>query len=530
MAETTINALVDRAVAKAYADHPELFGGYDPAVMSQVFNTAMAELFPSQVALSTVSPDFESVMLQLATELSKDPVWYDFIQAGTGQTLLRFIAAGIAYDQFSIERALQEGFGHLASSDQSIYASAEQLGVRVTRVVPPRVTVRLTRTDVATILELSKFTLFAINDIPFFNRKRIVFPLDVAVLDVELIQGTLYTAELTASGQPYFEIELGDGTKDISDVDVYVTVGGEEWQRSVDNPWNFLEDEKVFWDSTSPNGNLVIKFGNNIFGAAPTINAPILVRWVRTIGEKAHSAISNLEVTYQGPSINTQLSGITISGVEKGRDMQDASFYALMAPHMRAAGKNAVRRSDYRRWAVEYPGVKDALFRGQAELGPNKRSMMNVIGVTLLTEIPLTDFAYDRFVEYIQSRGIYQCEFLRMDPVAHDMQIIADVYCNQRASLSSVQAKLTQQIQDLFSYRLGWLGYEIQLSDITDALEGVGEMGGLIEYVLIQSPSKEQIPVLANKASYVRLTNLQLNMHYSTRGNFAGRIDFDIPV
>lgn len=438
----TINSLVNIAISKAYADNPTLFGGFPEIVIRDAFANAIDALFPAKVELSTTAPDYESVVIQLTTELSKDAIWYDFNTAATGQALIRYIAAGIAYGQFSIERALQEAFPSTASSENSIFAITDLLGVRVQRVIPAHVTVRLTRTDTATLFELPRFTAFTINEVAFFTRERIIFPIDIMTIDVELYQGTLLQLEVASNGQPFIDIELGDGNKDISDVDTYVWVNDREWKRSVDNVWNFKELDEFFWDHTTPSGNLMVSFGSGLFGKVPPINSTIKIIWSRSIGEVGNYFATNLTVTYKGPSLPTQLTGVTVSNITGAKNMLNADFYSLMAPNARAAGKNAVRRSDYRKHAVEYPLVRDALFRGQAELGPKKRSMMNVIGVTLLTDVQLDSLEWSRFVEYMTNKGIYQCQFLRMDPAPVNMVIEADIFCSQKASLETVRQTL----------------------------------------------------------------------------------------
>lgn len=67
----TINSLVNIAISKAYADNPTLFGGFPEIVIRDAFANAIDALFPAKVELSTTAPDYESVVIQLTTELSK---------------------------------------------------------------------------------------------------------------------------------------------------------------------------------------------------------------------------------------------------------------------------------------------------------------------------------------------------------------------------------------------------------------------------------------------------------------------------
>jgi len=519
------NAVVDQAIAAAVAELPSVFDGVEIEVVRAALLNAIINATPKEVALSTTSPDYESVVWQLVADLSSHPVWYDTITTAVGQRLIGWIASGIAYGQFAIERSLQEGFVHLASAESSVYAGAAHLGVRVERMIPAEVRVQLTRLDKTFMLEIPRHTKFSIQQVPFFNRTAIIFPADSFVTDVVLTQGEVNSINLKGTGQPNQEYEVGDGTKDLSDSDLFVEVGGVEWKRSLRAPWLLDEEEPSFTDSTSPIGNPQVIFGNGLFGLIPRVDQPIKITWVRTSGEDGNYAQSNSVVSYNGPSIDDQISGVTQGPVIGGRDMQSADYYARMAPYMRAAPENAVRRQDYRRWAVAYSGIKDAMFRGQAELGPYKRSAMNIIGVTLLTETPWTEAQYITFFDYMQKeRGIFQCEFVRLDPSVIGVNIVADIYCTPRSSLAAIQSQLTAAIRDMFKPRLGWLGYEVYRSDIIDVLEGVGVAGGEVQYVKLAEPTKDV--TLANTASYIQLGSVTLNMHYTKRNSdFSGRLD-----
>lgn len=522
----TVNAIVDSAIRNVMTSNPSLLAGVNKVTLNTLLSEAITAAIPVELDLSRVSPDYESVLLQLSSTLGANSAWYDTIPAATGQALLRMIASGIAYGQFSIERALQETFIQHASADSSIYAATEMLGVRIKRVVPAKVAVVINRLDSDQYLEIPRFSRFIINDVPFFNRAILSFSPNTISINADLYQGVVNTTKLKANGEDNFEFEVGVGSKDISDTDVYVSVNGFMWERSEDRPWSFQRNETKWLDTTAPNGNVKIRFGDGIYGKVPTAGSSIEVNWVQTLGEQAHNAVAQADLTYGGVSLNTILTGHSLGPVSGARDMDTAEFYVQNAPHIRASNDRAVRKSDYRTIALQFPGIKDALFRGQSELGPKRRSMMNVVGVTLLTETGLvTDYLWDAFVAHMQERGIFQVEYIRLDPVQVNVALIANIYCVPGARLSEVQERLKLGIAELFKFKPGYLGYSIYLSDLSDTLEGMGVLGGIVDYIKIVQPIVDI--VMPSKYAYANLESVVLNMHYSERTSYAGRLDIE---
>jgi hypothetical protein len=290
------------------------------------------------------------------------------------------------------------------------------------------------------------------------------------------------------------------------------------------------DNKNTYYETTSSKLNIELMFGNTDFGAIPVSGAVINVLYAKTLGESANNTATNLQITWADMPSGIFVTGNTTGIISGGGNEKSPEFYSVMAPHLRAANNRAVRRSDYRAKAVEnYPEIKDALFRGQAELAPGRRSMMNVIGVTLLTDPVWSQGKFDRWAKDFNDRfAIYQCEYLKLDPTFITMDIDAIIYCRPDALLEDVRNKLIAILDEYFSYKLNSLGYPVYKTDISDILNGrnIVRPDELLEqqvnYVELGSTVVD-INVLATQV--VKLGTVNLTMKYTPRGGYTGRLD-----
>lgn len=521
----TINAIIKAALDYAYNQNSAFLVGLNRSNLELEMQAAFEAVVPTVLTLDSTQPDFEAVYLRLVQELQAKPTWLDIIPSGAGMTLLRNISAGIAYNNFGIERGLQESFPQIAFSDSGIAMGTRMLGVRLQRRIPSRVNTRLTRPDDGTIVTIPALSQFIIRGFDFFNRDQIVFnSFDVSV-NATLYQGTIRTLEGIAEGIPYETIEIGSENGQISNEDIYVKVSGVDWERRAVGMYHFLPQETSFFEDTLPNSNVEVVFGNGAFGAVPPLGSPVAITWVETEGLAADFPTIGLQISQKNAQSGIDVTGETLSNIYGGAEAKSLGFYKAMAPHIRAANNRAVRRSDYRAVALKYPNVVDALWRGQAELNPGKRNWMNILGATILTSLdtPWNNLQWDDFIAYMRENGIYQTEILRMDPTPVDIAISGKVYCRPQANLELVKNKLLTDVSTAFGPRLNALGYSVFQSDIADVLEGKNEYEELVEYVTDIVPSADA--TVSGPTQYVRVTSVTLEMFYTTRGGFTGRRD-----
>lgn len=534
MSNLTISKVVDQTVTQMFTDNPTLLAGQNKAIYTNALQAALVDIVGQDVQLSTTRPDYESVVLQLTKSLSADPAWKDIIQAATGQKIIGWIASGIAYGQFSIERALQEGILYSAKSPSGIRAITNMLGVRAQRKQSPYVTVTLTRTDTGTLLTIPAKSVFVIDSLPFFNRTSAVFQESQLSLQLQLHQGEQRTVEITSTGETFQKFEIGDGDSLVSNDDIEVYVAGTLWSRVTDAPWSLGVDSKSYFENTSNRGDMEITFGSGDFGRIPPSGATISINFIKTQGEAAHTTTSGRAVTWTTAPSGVTVTGETTTPVQGGGDEKSHTFYRTMAPHLRAANKRAVRRSDYRALATHYyPDIKDAIFRGQAELAPGRRSMMNVVGATLVTGTTWSSGDFEEWAnEFKDSLAIYQTEFLNIPPTVHTMDVTATIYCRQDAQLESIKTRLTSIVGDFFAPKVGSLGFSIYRTDISDILNGrdANNPDELLEQQVSYVELDQSLDdLIIESDAYIQLGNLNLTMAYTSRSGYTGRLDLVPP-
>lgn len=532
MSTNTINRIVVQAIDTLFEDSPGLFSGSDKTFFINSLQDAVTGIIGEEITLLKTEPDYEKVFLQLSQRLSQDPEWYDLIASATGGMLLRAVCAGIAYSQFAIERAVQETFLHAASSDNSIYAATRMLGVRPRRRLPAIVEVDLTRDDSVGIVIIPKLSQFTVGNIKFYNRKQITFQRGQLATTANLYQGQVVTEELTSTGQTFQSFELGLGNDSIADSDFRVLVDNEEWSVNQLGLWSIGKNATEYYETTSASKNLSIHFGNFSFGRIPARGAIIRVSYVETLGFEGNIPAADLEVSLDDDIEDVDVIGRTTSNAYGGDASKTTDYYKQLAPHHFSSKNRAVRRSDYRALATEQSGVEDALFRGQAELAPRRRSMMNVIGVTLLTTTEWSEGQFNSWARtFKEDYAIYQCDFLNIPAENNVVDITATVYCRYDADLKEVKDRLESTIGAFFEPKLGHLGFSIYRTDITDILNGRDvnnpdeKLEQTIEYVVLDNPLTDFI--FEDSTKYASLGKLNLTVEYTSRGGFSGRQDLN---
>ena len=129
----------------------------------------------SNVELSTVKPDPESILLQMQLFLQDKSSWVDMQTSSTGETILELLSAVGGMNQFGLEGAFRDAFISTAARESAVYAAARFLGVHINRKYPAGVDVLLTRNNAMVSTVIPRFTQFQINGSLFFNRDPLMF-------------------------------------------------------------------------------------------------------------------------------------------------------------------------------------------------------------------------------------------------------------------------------------------------------------------------------------------------------------------
>lgn len=436
----------------------------------------------ADINLSTVSPDHADLVAQLEAELQTRDSWKDRITSSTGQTLIEFIAAIGAYDQFSIESAFHEVFPESAKNANSIYAASEFLGVRVNRKLGATVSVSLTATAPVTIPVFSQFLgggTFWYNKTPLnVTTTPTTFTLNEGKIVQITTPGLGTDFQSFVSQETDFVVHDQDVLVKINSVNQFVSTSGLWMRPSLDGVQN----------KTLPDGRLQLLFGNAIYGSKPSSTDSIEITYVVTKGTDAN----NLPVL--GRPVNLE-SDPTVAGTfttlpSGGSSQSPFLVYKNIAASLFGSFDSSVTAAQYKRLPLQYPGVIDAAVFAQREINPNALAFMNLMKVCLLTTTPMTTPQFAAFEAFFREKTMASTRIIRQDPIAVPIDVEAEVFCANFSNLSEIKTKVEAAVTALLTPRQGIIGLDIYRSDIYNAIRSADAN---IRYVRLLAPTTDVI-------------------------------------
>lgn len=489
----------------------------------------MASSLIEKYSLTPVTPDFDDIYEQIQgilTSQAETPTsgaWTEALEVATGSFILRVMASVTADNAFALERTLHEVYLDTARRPSSIYRAARSEGVHILRKTPASVLVQLTRTiDVnTTTVTIPEYTAFQVGGSYFFNRNKIVFAMGVNTVQATLHNGLLVNQDFTSTGEAWQTYVIGQKDFSVSDADLFAIVGSSNdiWNKTTKGLWEYSGDDKIFYENTTPNGQVEIKFGNNIHGAIPPANERIRFRYVAVTDNdaslQASIPIASPVLTQGYPDI----VGATLSIPSGHIDERDPEFYRIMAPSMNDADPILSTRDNYRAVAVQYPGVLDAVFRGQAEINPSDLRWMNGVSACLLTATPWGDSDFNQFVNYMHNNGNSTLHLYREDPIESFVDLELTIYVVNRAELNTVKNQAESILKSIFAKQLGSLGKKYAITDLGFTLKDkiTDPYGNLVTYVDFHKPT---VNISNPRNQYSSIRNLKIDVKYDTSDRF----------
>lgn len=466
--------------------------------------------------LSSVHPDYESLLSQLQLYLRQKSTWLDTVDSGAGETLLEAVAAIGEFNQLGIELAYREAFLETANRKSSVYAITRMLGVRINRKSPSSVVTVLTRSPLTTSYTLKSYTQFDIAGTLFFNRQPIVFPANADQVECTLYQGEVKTLSVDSTAAQFREIYIPESDFNVSDFDVVVDVVNpslgttERWDNTYEGIWAADAGDKVFYDTTSANGSAIVMLGDGTHGALPPIGTEIQITYVLTKGSEGNNGVMPLPVK----SINTSeiLAGSTQSPIVGGDDNKSYTYYKRQAPYIYRAKKRAVIANDYSAITLDYPNVASVVVHAQRDIAPSDLRWMNLIRICILPKDTdsFNSSQWDDYETYLRRFNHFGFDIQRYNPT----KIECDIYCkiamkpNQVDSV--VKNECAKKIQALFA-KENTIGKRKSISDISNACRSTGK----VDYVIVVTPTTDL--VCPTPYSWYSLRNLTMDVFYTER-------------
>ena len=465
------------------------------------------------VTLSTVKPNFEQINSQLQAYVSNKASWLSLSKSSTGTLLLDVISMVGEYDQYSIMAALRETNLDTPHLPESIYTNCRFLGVRLERKVPAGCQVTLQNSDLGlTFLEIPAFSQFEIEGTKYFNRESILFNNPGVIQTVYLYQGEIKTATFTATGLDYqtYKLEETDPWS-ISNNDIKCWVGDVEFTRSLEPVFQFGMGDTKFYENSLPDGNVECKFGTSIYGIAPTSGETITFKYAVTAGLEGNNSISDLKVTCSDYS---SVVGETLTNSYGGGNQPSVKYYQLLGPASGASNGRGINREDFKALVAKYPKVKDCQVYGQAEIAPNNKSWMNVVGLMLLTEDDFSQSDFNNLVTYLKANSIFGFQYKWYKPEPVYVAIKVTCYMKTGSNLTVAQQTITEALKSYTDPQLGSLGKSLYASDVEDII--FAAQPTQTDYIVKETP---QIDYVINQNQYIVVTDLDVKVEYSDRDN-----------
>jgi len=439
----------------------------------------------SNLQLSTINPDFDSIKSQIRNYLSSKDSWKNTVDAPIADSVIDVLASIAVLDQVKIIRAVQERFQETAQSTRSIYSIADASGVRLTRKTPAECLVTLMSSATSSTV-IPAYSTFEYSGVFFFNRDSITVPPGLPTT-VTLYQGQVVVNQSSGLGEDYATFVTPESDFSVSDTDIVVTINSTNIGRVTDGIWT-LYDTPGFQDRTLPDGRACIIFGNTLVGSRPSALDTVFITYVVTLGLDANSLdlINKIVTLYSDASI----TGTIVTSLHGGRNQDSAIWYKnLSAPNF-GTFNSAVTKTQYISTALQYPGVIDAVTTSQRESNPYSLAWMNTIKINLLTSSTWSNSEKSAFITYMENRSSYTTKIRLETPTARLVDVVASVFCYPWANISQVKLDVETAIQKLFQLRSGILGYDFYRSDISEAIRSSNSG---IEYFELASPLSDII-------------------------------------
>lgn len=446
---------------------------------------------PVKIDIAQITPDYVGIRDALFSILGKRSAWTGDLTTQTGTTLIDMIATVATHAQVKLLRYAQDAYPETALSLRALYALAAKSGAPIRRKTAASATVSVT--SLVSDVGVAAYTQFTGAGF-WFNRDAVFIPANptndpAKYVTFEVYQGELRTVN-TVGGSGDFQV-FRPAEQDflISNDDIVVKANGNDVPVVDDSLYNY-KNQKVIQDVTLPTGGALLVFGSGTYGFIPSPSDVLSITYAVTDGLTYNGRnIAGTPVTLASPALS-RVKGTFKTNPSGGAFQTDPARYRTLAPAYFGSNQSAVTPSQYFAIASDYPGVVDVFLQSQREIDPSDFWLMNVIRIAVLTDPPnsWTIPQKQAYLKHLEQKTMFAPRFDWMPLTSYPTTVKARIYAKKTADIGSVKSDADAAIRSLFAIRQGSLGYDIAMSDITDA---VLESNTGVDYVDLISPSSD---------------------------------------
>lgn len=447
--------------------------------------------------LSQINPDWPDLSVQLENALAQTATWPPLLPTQTAALLIEAVTTMGAFLAGGVQNVYEEDYPQTAKMASSILANARGQGVRLTRKTPASVPVTFSNPTNQPIT-IGAYQTFSSPGTQLFNRSALLIPAAVggvpSTLNATLYQGFVTQVLYNGLGQDSQIIVVNVPGFTISDVDVQVAVNNVPLQVVTDGIWHYPVSSSgtpnyVVQDMTLPTGELIMEFGNSLYGIVPPNGSQILTTYAVTDGTAGNnSGFQGAKISWSG---NSSLSILATAPLTGGLDQPNAELYRD-SPLVFSSYQRAVSIPDHPAIATKYPGVVDAIFLGQKDIAPNLLPWMNVVYCYLLmntgSQMDAATFT-NAFLPWFQNRAM-PLDYVLQAATNIPVNVNATVYIFGTGDPTTVQTAAIKNVTTLLSAGPGVLGRNLYMDDIRNALRTSDPN---VDYVVLNTPSSDVI-------------------------------------
>lgn len=471
--------------------------------------------------------DLDEAAQFFVEKLREEGVWEDMLPTNVGSFLQRIYAGMAIGHQHSILTTARNAYMNTAKRDTAIFAIARGQGTYIERRTSAGTTATMNN-GYPTTTFVPPYSQHRVGNVRFYNPAQ-YFVVSGASSDVQLLQGEVRTKTFDLDGitkLDLYEFLLSEpGFNVTRDLLVYTTDKNTgnvtTWSAAENGMFEYTNDDRVFFHSTTATGDVSLVFGDGEFGKQLPRKSTLTVRYIVSEGTKHNAILPGVKTVYTDMPM---IAGETKETTSGGADPKDATYYRRYSPVAFRAKTKKISKEDIEGAIRGYPGVADCAVLGQRDIAPDDKTWMNTTRVCIL---PLnTDdwggggnpnpksASWQNFLTWLMPQLHDRLEVQTWNPtkVYVNVNVLVAIFDWATDKSTEIKQTIQENIYKLFLKRQGVLKRRISKSDIEKAcrIEGV-------DYIEVISPTERSI-VLDDPTSYCVLTKApQIDLVISER-------------